>query len=79
MKDININGELLEEIRTCKMSICEGEHLECKKCGKCYESLDHLLYHILNHHTEVFKGNKFKISAEFLLISGYVFDEFDDE
>ena len=61
------------------MSICEGEHLECKKCGKWYESLDHLLYHILNHHTEVFKGNKFKISAEFLLISGYVFDEFDDE
>jgi hypothetical protein len=39
-----------------------------------------LLYRILNEHPGIFKGNKFKISAEFLLKNGYVFDNnYEDE
>ena len=74
LKDIKIDGDLLEEVRTCRMLIEEGGHIECKKCGKSYKDLDCLLYHILNEHPGIFKGNKFKISAEFLLKNGYVFD-----
>jgi hypothetical protein len=36
LKDIKIDGDLLEEVRTCRMFIEEEENIECKKCGKSF-------------------------------------------
>ena len=79
LKDLQIDGHLLEEVKNCEMIIEEGKYLKCKCCEKYYDSLDSLLYHILNDHGGIFKGNKFRIGAEFLLDNGYVFDDYESE
>jgi hypothetical protein len=61
------------------MSIHEGKNLECKKCGKYYDDLDHLVYHILKEHPGIFRATKFKTGAKFLFDNGYVFVYHEDE
>ena len=37
------------------------------------------MYHILKEHPGIFKGNKFKTGAKFLLDNGHVFEDYEDE
>ena len=72
LKDIKIDGNLLEEVKKCEMNIKEGEYMECKFCEKYFDNLDFLLHHIMNNHEGIFKGNMFKIRSEYLQDNGYV-------
>ena len=56
LKDIHIDGNLLEEVKNCEMNITEGEHLEGKFCEKYFDNLDFMLHHILTKHEGIFKG-----------------------
>jgi hypothetical protein len=79
LRNIKIDGNLLEEVKDCEMVIEEGQLLECKQCGKSYDNLDYLLFHILNGHSGTFTGKQFKVGAEFLHNNGYVLEEQDED
>merc|ERR1712129_374725 len=51
LNDIKIDGDLLVCIKEeGEILDEEGKFLSCECCGKWYDSLDHLLYHIQKYH-----------------------------